>query len=231
MAWSLVGQVAFQASDATDTTQSLPGTPQEGDIVLIGASCDAAITSAFISTSGYTSFETHDTGANPGNAFYWKIMGATPDTDITIAAAASTEFMACVLQVWRGVDTTTPNDVTPTVASSGAGMPDPPSITPTTNGCLIVAFGALDDDNVASEVGAPSGYSNLLASDNSSNADNATSMIASMEQATAAAENPGAFTSTTGTDAWRATTVALRPAAGGGPTVNSSKLALVGVGV
>ncbi len=81
-------------------------------------------------------------------------MGATPDTVIGFNQA-DTEDTCGVIQVWRGQDLTTPEDTTPTIASSGNGMPDSPSITTVTDGALVFAIGFLDDDNVASSVTAP----------------------------------------------------------------------------
>lgn len=210
MAWTKVGETTFNIlDDGNNQDVTLTGSPIEGDVVIYAHASDAAI-SPGVQTSGYTDLLTDHAATNPGRESGYKVLGATPDTVVTFNVAAS-ERTAGVVQVWRGVDTGTPIDNTPTTASGGAGMPDPPSYTTVTDGALVVAIGLLDDDNAAASVTAPAGYSNLLAHDNSANPDNATTMIASLEKVTAGAEDPAAFGGT-GTDAWQAVTFALRPA-------------------
>jgi hypothetical protein len=220
MAWTKVGETTFNINP-NDINQdvSLPGSPAEDDIVIYAHSSDWAC-SPGVQTSGYTDLLTDHSAANPGRESGYKVMGGTPDTIITFNQDSTNppagEYTAGILQVWRGLDTTTPIDATPTTANSGTGMPDGPSYTTVTNGALVIVIGFLDDDNDAGNITAPSGYSNLLDHDNSGNADNATTMIASKELASAGAEDPAAFTSSTpATDAWYAVTFALRPASTG----------------
>jgi hypothetical protein len=215
MAWTKVGETTFNIN-ANDIDQdvTLPGSPQENDIVIFAHCSDSAVTPG-VQTSGYTDIMTDHAALNPGHESGYKIMGATPDTVVTFqqASTAAGEYTAGVLQVWRDVDTGTPIDATPTTASNTTGMPDAPSYTTVTDGALVFAIGFLDDDNDAANVTVPSGYSNLLAHDNTAQApDNATSMIASKELASAGAEDPAAFGGL-GTDNWYAVTFALRPAA------------------
>jgi hypothetical protein len=213
--WTLVGETTFNIQDNDiDQDVTLPGTPATGDIVIYAHSSDQAV-SPGVQTTGYTDLLTDHAATNPGHESGYKVMGGTPDTVITFNQANLGEFTTGVLQVWRGVDTGTPIDNTPTTASSGAGMPNPPSYTTITNGALVVAIGFLDDDNVASSVTAPAGYGDLLAHDNTATGGNATTMMASLEKVTAGAEDPAAFGGS-GTDAWRAVTFALRPAVVGG---------------
>lgn len=72
-----------------------------------------------------------------------KFMGVTPDTTISIPASASTTAgVAYEIHVFRGVDTTTPMDVTPTTATgTNTAIPNPPSITPTTARAWIYCVG------------------------------------------------------------------------------------------
>jgi hypothetical protein len=213
MAWTKVGQTTFNIQD-NDVNQdvTLPGSPQENDIVIYAHSSDGAV-SPGVQTSGYTDLLTDHAATNPGRESGYKVMGVTPDTVATFNQATGNEYTAGVLQVWRSLDNGTPIDDTPTTATGGTGMPDPPSFTTLTDDALVVAIGFLDDDNDASNVTAPSGYGDLLAHDNSGTPppDNATTMIASLEKASAGAEDPAAFGGT-GTDQWAAVTFALRPA-------------------
>jgi hypothetical protein len=72
-------------------------------------------------------------------------MGATPDTSITLTGGtlSADDAGAVVVQVWRGVDPTTPFDVTQTTATgTNSVLCDPPAITPVTPGAVIVSGGA-----------------------------------------------------------------------------------------
>jgi hypothetical protein len=208
MAWVLEGETTAVVTDV-DTDITLPGTPVEGDICLLCGTADLSI--AAPNTSGWTElFDSNDNG--PAMWVGYKVMGATPDTVVNVDDGGFSD-VAYILQTWSGEDTTTPIDVTTTTANGASGDPNAPAITPITDGCLIVAFGGLDDDTEAANVTAPSGYTNLLAEE-ATGSFSSTTMMASKELASAAEENPAAF-GTDGSDEWHACTVALRPASGG----------------
>lgn len=222
MAWTKVGQNTYvSALSGGAVNHTLPGTPAEDDIVIVAMVSDATMVGAHeILTSGYTSIANANLNA-PGHHVAYKIMGATPDTVIQVDDGNGVRLAAIVVQVWRGVDTTTPIDVTSVETTGTTGLPDCNSITPVTDGALVLAIGLLDDDDAAANVAAPTGYGDFLAGDTGlgSSVDGATAMIASKTLPTAQAEDPGAFqlTGGSGSDDWRAVTVALRPAAGGAP--------------
>jgi len=82
---------------------------------------------------------------------YWKFMGTTPDTSITLNAhTTGNDSSSIIVYVFRGVDLTTPFDVTSTTATTTTTvLPNPPAITPTTTNSIIVvaAGGAHTDGN------------------------------------------------------------------------------------
>jgi len=230
MAITVVAQKGFIVSSAASgsVNEALPGTPAENDIVVVGLASDGRVRGdgsagdgGIAPAAGYTTIIGSAGGTTPGYQWAWKRMGATPDTTVEIlhsnGSAGGTQ--AGVIQLVRGVDATTALDVTSPAAATGAsGNPDPPTITPVTDNALVMAFGALDDDPVESSAGAPTNYGDLSAKDSEQAAGSAaTVFLASRTLATAAAEDPGAFTSD-GSDQWAAGTAAFRPAAGGGNT-------------
>lgn len=211
MAWTKVGDLAFTVAGVSGSEiKTLPGSPQEDDVVIVAMSSDYYI-GPDVATPGYIYLENVPDDKSPGNMVAYKQLGSTPDTEIEINCTDA-ENNAGVLQVWRGADGTTPLDAPRTVVTGSGGMPDGPSYDTITNGALVFVVGMLDDDNIASSVTAPSGYSNVLAEDLSVAGDNATTMIASIEKAIAGTEDPGVFGGI-GDDAWRVITFALRPAA------------------
>jgi hypothetical protein len=123
-------------------TGGLSSSPQDGDIVIVAIEmCGTTNKSYRIST--YTQIadlyanDTEDSNLQVG----YKFMSATPDTSVTITGGtgSTADAYAAIVHVWRGVDSTTPLDVTPTTASlTNTGIPNPPAITPTSTGAMIV---------------------------------------------------------------------------------------------
>lgn len=131
----------------TSLTGGIASAPSAGDIVIVvysvGSTSDLSIG---VTTSGYTEIvelyrdaPTVDTNLSVS----WKRMGSTPDTSVsvTVPASAADGSSVCV-QVYRGVDATTPFDVTATTQTDPGTSPNPPEITPVTSGALILAAGA-----------------------------------------------------------------------------------------
>ncbi|MCR4330831.1 MAG: hypothetical protein NUV49_03045, partial [Patescibacteria group bacterium] len=188
---------------------TLPGVLAAGDIVLVGAASDGAI-GGQLTTSGYALIDNH-TGSSAGSLLGWKRMGSTPDTVVNFNNADNSQVVAVVIQVWRGVDSVTAIDATPVLATGASGDPNPGSFTTVTANTLRVIWGALDDDDVASGLTAPSGFENLIAGDTgqSSTGAGATAMLASRLEPNAGANNPDAF-GTSGDDQSRTYHFALR---------------------
>ena len=200
--WPVASEITYigGTTSSDSSTITLPAGLQQHDIVFI---FEARDTSTLTTPTGYTSISLTGT-SNPSTSLAYKIMGATPDTTAAVTNSSDT----CSLAVaFRGVDTTTPLDVTPTTSTGISGVPNSPSITPTNNNCMIVAFGALDDDVVTAT--GLTGYT-LGPVINNGTAGTTTSIMSGyLLQETAAAEDPPAFTAS-GDDRWEAYTVALR---------------------
>lgn len=193
-------------------TKSLPGTPAANDYVLIIQANDNNLDGdGPVSGQGYSNlFDT--VSSSPGGRVDRKVLTGA-DTTVDINRRANT-ITAVLIVVFRGVDTTTPEDVTSTSATGSSGMPDAPSIDPTTNDCMIVACGMLDDDDATAT--APANYTNLVTGNTgqASTTVGATVCMATRQLSGHAAENPAAFGGD-GSDAWAALSIALRPAATG----------------
>lgn len=149
-----VGSTVGFAS-ATNVTVSLSGTltggiassPAPGDLVIVYAGCSSTsnrIVAASGNTSGgYTSIVLLAvSGTNYANIDVSRqFMGATPDTSVTASHnGAAADTISVYISVWRGVDATTPLDVTRTTSTTGSALDiQPPAITPITSGAYIVS--------------------------------------------------------------------------------------------
>lgn len=225
MALSYVGGVTGTAAGSTtaDLTISLTGltggsdsAPSEGDFVIvtvcIGASGETPATS--LVTSGYTSL-TQLFGDDTQDCFlqvHHKFMGSTPDTEVVVSRSGNiNNALAVTVQVFRGVDPTTPMDVTPVSATGiNTGRPNPGAITPVTSGAWIVVC-----SGSGTSTGVTFTYSYLtnLLTVNSSDADDATIGSGYYTGWTSGSYDPAASTtgSTSTFGAWCAYTLALRP--------------------
>ncbi|MCX7616315.1 MAG: hypothetical protein N2Z68_02910 [Patescibacteria group bacterium] len=226
LSMSFVGSVEGSATDGNDVTLNFSGLGlQEGDLVVvayaIGDNDNVDFNMAILSPTGYT--EVADLFANDTQdtslGVYWKIMGATPDTSVTVDGLGGTDAaVSAVAMVFRGVDPTTPMDVTPTTATALNTMhPNPPSITPVSTGVWTVIAGAsghaLNPANTNNPYTFPTGYT----TNNVQRPENDTSDISvglGYRTNPANPEDPGVMTHS-GTDSanysWAAVTLALRP--------------------
>ncbi|WP_066210248.1 MULTISPECIES: DUF2807 domain-containing protein [Sphingomonadales] len=209
----------------TDLSGGLASAPAAGDIVIVGyATCSTIDRAIGVNTAGYAEIaELYANDTNDANlSVSWKIMGSTPDTTVAISATGSASDPGSVaIHVWRGVDATTPLDVTSTTATAlNSWVPNPPSITPVTSGAVVLALGAGAGSSAPSAIGSitNSDLSNFIAR-SVDNAFRSVGIGVGSFAWTSGAFDPAAFT-VAGTDSTlnssASLTLALRPAAGGG---------------
>jgi len=198
---------------------------QSGDFVLFFSASDGqdqnTPNSGWTAIPGLTGQPDND-GA-PDSAAFYKF-----STGTSVSASGFASNSVYVMIAFRGVKTDIPFDVNATESSAFSGMPNPPSITPTSDQCMSVIVGFLDDDNVEFEpVIAPSGYTLAVVQGDSSSA-NCTVMTAYKNLEQAIPENPGAFESQTGNDSNKAITIALRQNVVGSTTSSSLRITVGG---
>lgn len=228
MAISYVGGVtAGAAGSTTNITISLSGTltggsdssPSAGDLVIVtiavGHTNDAI--STVVVTADYTPLTilNADDSRDIQLGVEYKFMGETPDTSVVISGSDNaSDAIAYTVQVFRGVDQTTPMDVTPVPATgTNFGRPDPGPITPATTGAwIVINTGA---SNFSATGFTYSEMTNVLTSAGSDTTD----VIVGSGYYTAWSSgefDPAADTtgSNSTNDSWAAYTLALRPIQG-----------------
>lgn len=201
-------QVAYGVAAGTEggynVTLSLPAGLEEGDQVWVGMSCDG--TPPQLIPEGYTS-EFQSDNSLPRCSVSWKRMGSTPDSTFKIARDG-TYPQAVTVTVVRGASTASdPKHVAVVSANTATGDPNPPAATVSGSpvDVLALAFGFVDDQDVASSVIAPTGYSDLVADDGGTGAgsNSSTSAVASKHITSAGTENPSPFLTPSSTeDVW-----------------------------
>lgn len=162
-----------------------------------------------------------NTSNDPNLGVGYLIAGSTPPSSVSFPHTGSslTDGVVDMVEVWRGVDTTTPFDVTSTsAATTGNVTPNPPSITPITSGAVVVAIAHSTGSVTAPTLtSGPSGFSEFH-TDISSATRPASIGRAHQFWSGSGAVDPGTF-ATSNTDTarggWIAVTIALRPASSG----------------
>lgn len=200
----------FVATQNTDTSFTVDGL-QAGDFVVVVAGSDG-LTPA--SPTGWVSFTSG--GVNPGRRVAYTFATGTSITLSGLSDPSNNpdDNIAYAVLAFRGVDPDAPINAFANAVGGPNGNPDPPPVTTTIDGCMIVALGVLDDDSEAPSVTAPNnGYTlgpvaaTLTTGDN---ANAATVMSAYLLQTTAGTATPNGFGSN-GSDDWSAHTLALSP--------------------
>lgn len=216
-----VGSVATAVTVAINSglTGGSSASVSTGDLVVVsvaygtnGGTPSPAITNP----SGYSTLTVQRDNSGTYDTTHqvsYKFMGATPDTSVNIPPSTNGQWGGSyTIQVFSGVDQTTPLDVAAAYATgTGTARANPPAITPTTAGAWIVAIGSGADTTGATFTSSDlSGFLSAVGNDNID------SMIGAgyYSSWTSGAFNPSQFGggTTSASDSWVATTMALKPA-------------------
>lgn len=196
-------------------TGGLSSSASAGDLVVVyfGVSSPGDLN---LVIAGYT--EVVDIFANNTRssnlAVGYKFMGVSPDTTVTLTSGtqSSGNGGAIAIHVWRGVDTVLPLDVAATTATDTASASaNPPSITPSAAGAVILA-GGVGAHVQGTQVFSSSDLSGFVTS-GSANTTNDATIGLGYKTWTGGAFDPAAFTGVPAspTPSSAAVTLALRP--------------------
>lgn len=131
----------------TTLTGGIATQPAEGDLVIVYFGTGSSSTgNTNLVVSGYTEVvELFSQDTNSTNfVVARKFMGATPDTTVTLAGGTlnSTDAGTVAVQVWRNVNVASPFDVSGLSTVKQGATATFSSITPITNGAVILAGAA-----------------------------------------------------------------------------------------
>lgn len=146
----------------TSLTGGIASSPAAGDVVIVVyANKATADYNLGLATSGYTELAdlySPDT-RKAALGVYAKTMGASPDTSVTATNPEGGSYHSLAAHVWRNTNVAS-GIVTPIATATGlnSGVPDPPGVTPTVSGSVIVVIGAGSAVDASGSVfSAPSG--------------------------------------------------------------------------
>lgn len=227
---SFLGTVSTTSVALDDLSGGIASSPSENDIVIVAFGCgsladiDLNITDpSAVSYTQLFDLYSNDT-ADTNFGVYWKKMGATPDASFNCSSTGTADNAGVVaVHVWRNLDTTTPIDVAnTTLAAINSVIPDPPAITPATNGAIILVTacgGHVAGNNATFTASYLSNFLTIGRDD----VFDATIGLGSIQWTSGASYNPAAWTfSTTDSTGYSniSASIALRPAGDPAAPVN-----------
>lgn len=213
------GAIGAKTVTLTGLTGGIAAAAIEGDFVLgISMAASNSDRNPSISTAGFTPIadiyanDTFDTMLNIG----WKLMTSTPDTvvDYVVGSTSSAGSHVCINYVFRGVDQTTPLDVSAVNGSQlNSANPDPSSITPVTTGAKLIIIHAAAHDHGAIDFTGTGHLSNLFTTSRDGTSHDLSVAIGTVDWTGGVYDPPALSLAGSDTDDSSATSViALRPA-------------------
>lgn len=190
---TVVGTSSQDFGSSTTGTFTLPSGAVSGDLVIVLVGSDGSTPTL---PTFWSDLNSTTSGTEFQRIFYRTVPSSGWTGTVSLSGmSTSSTAVAILIRNYSG-------NPAITTSTGSSGMPDAPSVTTTVDNALVIAFGALDDDNIVPTV--PSGYSNLTYQ--SASTTGQTTMLATKVVATAGAEDPAAFGGS-GTDDWVAHTV------------------------
>lgn len=204
-----------QNSNSGSWTLTYPTNLASGDLIVALMGIDGSRSVTF--PTGWTVDLLDVPGSAQMHAVARKISDGTESGNFTVSLNGNERGGWAVLRItgWHG---TTVPEITSSDHATNAN-PDPPSISPSWGaepGTLFIATFAADNGGWTMDA-VPTGYTSGGAQVSSFGGGDA-GMGYAYRSASVATENPGTFTISTATNNWVARTIAIRPAAAGGPT-------------
>lgn len=213
---TFVAKTNANNSSATSVTPAEPSGAAQNDLIL--ATCVKDIDGGtWTDPADFTQIDQFDIGGSVSAVMYfgYKVRGATAGSGYQFSNSDSAQPIGCTLTAWRGVDTSTPIDVTYVKVThyneqaGGDELQAAQPITTATNGAVVVIFWHEQSDTSLTS-GPPSGYTER----GLDIAAGRQIVVVSKEVPSAGVETPGSWTfSDLATSAATAqVTLALRPA-------------------
>ena len=223
MAISFIGAAGVSSISGANATLTLPGPPIADDLVIVSFAIgdnDGNDFNMAMVTTGYT--EVADLHAENTQdcdlGVFWKVMSGTPDTTAEVDGLGGVDAsVVAVCMVFRGVDTGTPMDVTPTtVTGISSANADPSSIDHNNpSGVWTVLAAAAAHTGTTGSFVFPTGYTTDAIDQWSDDTGSDITVGMGYNTSPADPEDPGLLDHSKADNAaysWCACTIALRPA-------------------
>ena len=231
MAVTIVGSDVFTGTNPESWTHTLPGGYVAGDVGWVFVTSDQAVVTLSADTAGWVELvQTSETdGRDRTIAVYRKVLGGS-ESNPQFSEAGDNEETVSFLVVLRGVDNTTPEDISLVVEfGTNEFTTAHAAFTPVTDNAAAFLFHAIYDAEAPATLVVPSGWSE---EDQDLTFSFGASILAyDLDLGTAGLVTPGAWQHTFATDGNKdvtRVTLVVRPAADGGATADAAPAAGTG---
>ena len=150
-------EAIVESPEASSIQIAFPAGIQDDDVAYITVCHAESEDNTWTTPTGWASVLSVSSGGTPDSTpeiqVYRRVLSSDSGS-VTITGNFVSGIVA-QMRVYRNVDTTTPEDQTAT-SSGASGDPDPPSVTTTGNGALVMAFAVGDGEQTVNS--GPSGY-------------------------------------------------------------------------
>lgn len=158
---------AISTGEDDEITIAFPVGIQDDDVAYIAVGHAQSGENAWNTPAGWvipTGLDEVQTGvatSRPGVTVFRRVLSSDSGSVTITNAGVNTSGIVAQMIVYRGMDTTNPEDVNPTTANNTTGDPDPAAITPANDNAMILTFGFMDDGQQTSPT-PPAGYTAIL---------------------------------------------------------------------
>jgi hypothetical protein len=201
---------ATRGSNGTSLTINKPTGTTQGDLLIAILSKDG--TGAINTPSGWTLINEGSSGTGSGNirlGVFYKVAGASEPSSYTITWSDSEQAVGAILR-YSNFCTGNPINVSGS-ATGGSNTPTAPSVTTTVADTLVLRIYGADGD-LGAGAGYPSGHTGRFSIESNSGSDTCSGGAADRTQTAIGATGTAAFNLTgTGSERWRAVTLAIKP--------------------
>lgn len=164
-----VGQSESVSSGESDQiTISFPPGIQDNDVAYIAIGHAQSEQNTWNTPSGWVIpvglAEVTTGGApasTPGVSVFRRVLSGDSGSITITNAGTNTSGIVAQMIVYRGLDTSNPEDATPTTAAAASGDPDPAAITTANDDAMVLTFG-FQDHGVQLSTTPPAGYTAIL---------------------------------------------------------------------
>jgi hypothetical protein len=218
-----VGGTNGGAANAGAVTLTLPGSMAVNDLIIVAygnGDNDATNPSLTMTTAGYTNLlgstlHGNNAGGDASLAIFYKLHNGSDTQAVCAAGGTGTDSASgAALQVFRGVDTSTPFEVTSTTATgTTGGDPNPPSISTFTEATsAVVIAGAVASATSPLTLTAPTNYTTNPQNGTGTDTFSISTGLAYRLSGASDPEDPGVFTDSGAGVGWAAVTMVLKVA-------------------
>jgi hypothetical protein len=211
-----------QDGNSLTFTMNMPATRPQGDLFIAFVASDANQAS-FTEPGNWNVVEEDATGPPPF-AIYWWVGGPTEPSSYDVVGGTAQEWSGAIYHI-TGADTSSPIDAETAKSVATSNTPTAPTLTPTVNDALVIAFVCIDTDFWDGTDPYPGGsWTNGFDQNSGSNEANSTNAAGAYQAIALQTASGTAVFLANGSDNWLGYTISIKPSGGASNTETPSPI-------